>query len=141
MIEHLFGPVAGRRHDSYLLRESGLNSKLEGNDFQGKVYGDAAHAVLSHVDRGFRGVNLSPAQKAYNCVLSSVRVSVEWSFGLVVDLFPFVDFRKNLKLMLSPIGNYYTVSVILANAHTTLYGCETSLYFEMAPPSLEEYFQ
>lgn len=145
MIGHHFGPVPGRRHDSYMLRESGLNRKLaevqEGSDFQGKAYGDAAYAILSHVDRGFRGVDLTPAQKAYNRELSAVRITVEWSFGLVVGLFPFVDFRKNLKLMLSPIGKYYTVSTILTNAHTTLYGCQTSTYFGMEPPTLEQYFQ
>lgn len=102
-----------------MLRESGLNGKLadlqEGNAFQGKAYGDAAYAILSHIDRGFRGVDLTPAQKAYNRELSAVRITVEWSFGLIVGLFPFVDFRKNLKLMLSPIGKYYAVSAILTN--------------------------
>lgn len=145
MIGHLFGPIPGSRHDAYLLRESKLNEKLaalqEGNDVQYKAYGDAAYPILSHVDRGFRGVDLTPAQKAYNRHLSGVRVTVEWSFGLVVGLFPFVDYRKNMKLMLSPIGKYYTVSSLLTNAHTTLYGCETSIYFGLAPPSLEEYFQ
>ncbi|KAE9343150.1 hypothetical protein PF008_g9812 [Phytophthora fragariae] len=32
MICHVYGPVDGRRHDIYMLRESGLMSLLEGND-------------------------------------------------------------------------------------------------------------
>lgn len=145
MIGDMYGPQPGRRHDSHLLRKSQLNTRLEvvqeGNDFQGVVYGDAAYAVLSHVDRGFRGANLSQAQKAYNTALSGVRVCVEWQFGVIAERFPFLDFRKNLKLLLSPIGKYYTVAALLVNAHTTLYGCKTSSYFDMQPPSLEEYFQ
>lgn len=145
MIGDLYGPEPGRRHDSFLLRKSDLNPRLaalqQGKPFQGKVYGDAAYAVMSHIDRGFRGANLTPAQRAYNTELSTVRISVEWQFGKIVEIFPFVDFKQNLQLMLSPIGKFYTVAALLTNAHTTCYGCKTSSYFGMPPPSLEEYFQ
>ena len=59
----------------------------------------------------------------------------------LVERFPFGDFRKNLKLLLSPIGKYYKVGSLLTNAHTTIYGCRPSQYFGMPPPSLEAYFQ
>ena len=95
MIGDMWGPAPGRRHDSYLLRKSQLNTRLvalqEGKPFQGKVYGDAAYAILSHVDRGYRGANLTNAQKAYNTELSRVRISVEWQFGKIVQLFALVD--------------------------------------------------
>lgn len=58
----------------------------------------------------------------------------------VVDEFPFVDFKKNLKLYLQPIGDIFEVAVLLANAHTCLYGSQTSLKFQLSPPKLEEYF-
>lgn len=122
-----------------------LNPRLaalqEGQEFQGKAYGDAAYATLSHVGRGFKGGNLTPAQRAYNGAMSAVRISVEWNYGKIVELFAYVDFRKGLELMLSPIAKYYSVAALLTNAHTTLYGCKTSSYFGMAPPTLEEYFQ
>lgn len=62
MIGHMHGPESGRRHYSFLLRESGLNDTLgelqDGKAFQGKVYGDAAaYAIQSYIDRGFRGAN------------------------------------------------------------------------------------
>lgn len=145
MIGDLSGPLPGSRHDAHALRVSNLNPRLaalqEGCAFQGKAYGDAAYPILSHVDRGFRGANLTDAQKAYNTALSSVRITVEWQFGKVVNVFPFVDFRKAMKLRLNPIGNLYIVAALLTNAHTTLYGCETSTYFGMMPPTLEQYFQ
>lgn len=145
MIGDLWGPAPGGRHDSFMLRESGLNSKLaalqEGKPFQGKVYGDAAYPILSHIDRGFRGANLTAAQRAYNKDLSRVRISVDWQFGKMVQIFPYVDFKKNMQLMLSPVGKYYEVAALLANAHTALYGCTTSFYFGMMPPTLEQYFE
>ena len=54
----------GRRHDAYLLSESNLNARLaevqQGNAVQCKVYGDAAYPIMSHIDRGFKGANLTP---------------------------------------------------------------------------------
>ncbi|CAN0570154.1 unnamed protein product [Laminaria digitata] len=130
MIGDMYGPVPGRRHDSYLLHKSQLNERLfvlqEGKAFQGKVYGEAAYPVLSHVDRGFRGANLTAAQRAYNKESSRVRISVEWQFGKIVQIFPFVDFKQNQQLMLSPVAKFYMVAALLTNAHTTCYGCGTS---------------
>ena len=72
--------------------------------------------------------------------MSAVRSSVEWLFGDVVTSFKFMDFKKNLKLMLSSVGKMYVVSVLLRNALTCLYGNQTCKFFDLSPPSLEEYF-
>ncbi|CAN0045851.1 unnamed protein product, partial [Pylaiella littoralis] len=140
----IWGPETGRRHDSLLLSRSGLNGRLaalqEGNTTQYRVYGDAAYPILSHVDRGFRGEGLTDAQKAYNKELSKVRVAVEWQFGKVVQIFPFVDFAKNLKIRLQAVAKYYALAVLLTNAHTCISGSITGFYFDMTAPSLEAYF-
>ena len=72
--------------------------------------------------------------------MSKVRVSVEWIFGEVINQFKFTDFKKNQKLYLSPIAKQYRVSALLTNASTCLYKNNTSLFFELDPPLLEEYF-
>ena len=77
----------------------------------------------------------------YNAAMSAVRTSVEWLFSDVITYFKFNDFKKNLKLMLSSAGKMYVVSLILQNSLTCLYGNLTSTYFDLIPPSLEEYFQ
>ena len=41
---------------------------------------------------------------------------------------------------LSPIQKQYRVSVLLTNALTCLYRNNTSNYFDLEPPILEEYF-
>ena len=40
----------------------------------------------------------------FNKAISSVRVSVEWLFGDMVEFFKFVDFKKTLKVGLSSVG-------------------------------------
>ena len=41
--------------------------------------------------------------------MSSVRQAVEWIFGDIVNFFKFQDFKKNLKIGLSPVGKMYIV--------------------------------
>ncbi|CAN0145299.1 unnamed protein product, partial [Ectocarpus sp. 8 AP-2014] len=144
MLMDAWGPVSGRRHDSYLLRVSEFNPRLAAvQDPEGplmKVYGDAAYPLLSHGRRGFKGPNLTDAQRAFNQANSKMRISVEWGFGKVIQLFPSCDFRKNQKLFLQPVARYYINACVLTNAHTCLRGFQTGAYFDMVPPTLEEFF-
>ena len=78
--------------------------------------------------------------KACNTAMSIVRSSVEWLFADVVNYFKFLDFKENLKLGLSSIGKMYIVSALFQNALTCLYGNNTSTFFDLDPPTLEEYF-
>ena len=84
----------------------------------------------------FRGAALT-AQMEASMILCT---SVEWLFGDIVEYFKFMDFKKNLKIGLSSIGKLYVVCALLRNALTCLYGNSTSSFFELDPPTLEEYF-
>ena len=95
---------------------------------------------LLHLQAPFRNVNLTPLQQAYNTSMSQVRVTVEWLFGDIVNWFKFIDFKKNLKIFLSPIGKMYITCALLTNARTCLYGNQTSIFFDCEPPTLENYF-
>ena len=53
-----------------------------------------------------------------------------------MNFFKFTDFKKTQKVRLSACAKMYTVSGLLTNAHTCLYGNTTSTYFELSPPSL-----
>jgi len=75
-----------------------------------------------------------------NLYKSAFRVSVEWIFGDIVNSFKFIDFRKNLKIGLSSVGKLYIVCALLQNAITCLYGNKTSTYFDLQPPTVQEYF-
>ena len=144
LIAHMYGPVEGCRHDSGMLRESGLCTQLEQLPLAPDggiycIYGDPAYPLRPQLLAPFKGANLTEEQQEFNKQMSAVRVSVEWAYAKVVQLFAFVDFKKNLKLLLQPIATYYYVAVLLTNCHTCLRGNETSKLFGVNPPTLEEY--
>ena len=144
MIANLFGPVEGRRHDSGLLAESGLLRllQLHSHDGQGNtlcIYGDPAYPIRPQLQDPFPVPNAQ--QRLYNKAMSEVRISVEWVFSDIVNFFAFLDFKKNLKIGLSAIGKMYIVCALLRNARNCLYQSTTSRFFEVEPPSLNDYFQ
>ena len=81
LIAHLFGPIEGKRHDAFMLAESGLLSKLmpltQVNGQPYVVYGDPAYGVCRNILAPFRGAQLSAAQAEFNKSMTGVRVSVE----------------------------------------------------------------
>lgn len=139
----MFGPIEGSRHDAFMLGVNGLMEKLrritkpDGEPYV--IYGDPAYGLNINILAPFKGNNFNAGEKAFNRDMSRVRVSVEWGFGKLTQTFAFLDFKKNLKLLLQPVGKYYLVGAILINCHTCLYGSVTSSFFNLEPPSLEVY--
>ena len=128
-----------------MLADSGLLWDLEAYAFSPAglpmcIYGDPAYPLRVHLQGPFRNPHLTPLMEAFRAYMSSVRISVEWLFGDVINYFKFLDFKKNLKIGMSSIGKMYIVCALLHNARTCLYGNETSSFFELEPPTLEEYF-
>ena len=141
LIADLYGPMEGRRHDAALLEESTLLQRTEQHQkFQNHaLYGDPAYPLRPNLFVPFRGAVLTEEQQQFNRSMSHVREVVEWGFGDIVQLFAFLDFKKNMKLFLQPVGKMYIVGALLVNCHTCLYGNKTSQYFNLDPPALEEY--
>ncbi|CAN0156318.1 unnamed protein product, partial [Discosporangium mesarthrocarpum] len=138
----LHGPVAGSRHDVYMLGRINLNPKVvnmpEGAPVQYVVYGDTAYPNLSHVTRGYRQTpSIQPGQVASNWAMSVVRISTEWSFGKLVQQFPFLVYEKNPKLHLQPTAKLYLAAAFLIDMHTCLYGSVTGRRFEQNPLKVE----
>ena len=144
LIGNLAGPFEGKRHDSTMLHESGLLTSLEQVAFFNNhplcLYGDPAYPLGVHLQAPFRNVEITPERQEFNREMSRVRVSVEWMFGNITNYFSFVDFKKQMKLHLSPIGKIYFVAALLQNAHTCLYGNLVSDFFDLQPPSVYGYF-
>lgn len=122
-----------------MLSHSEITNQLEANFPGFCLYGDPAYPLRPQLISPYKGANLTDGQAAFNKAMSSVRQSVEWEFGKIVALFAFLDFKKNLKLYLQPVGKFYFVGALLKNCHTCIYGSQTSEYFEMNPPTLEHY--
>jgi hypothetical protein len=144
LIANMFGPLEGKRHDCALLRLSNLLPKLDRHAFgmNGNplcLYGDPAYPLRVHLQSPYPNPTTAQ-QAAYNKSMSHVRVSVEWLFADITNWWAFIDFKKKLKLNLSAVGKFYLTCALLTNARTCLYGNVTSQYFEIDPPSLEDYF-
>ena len=127
-----------------MLADSGLLNDLETHSFSATgqpmcVYGDPVYPLRVHLQAPFRDAVLTQDMKNSNKAMSGVRISVEWLFGDIINTFKFMDFKKNLKVGLSPIGKIYFASAIIRNALTCLYGNITSLFFQIDPPILHEY--
>ncbi|CAB1109359.1 unnamed protein product [Ectocarpus sp. CCAP 1310/34] len=147
IIRQLWGPALGRRHDVALLGESDLLAVLmqSFNDAQGEpyyLYGDPAYQNSPWLMSPYRGL-LTPEEAGFNSAMSSVRVTVEWGFGRVVAQWPYVDYHNKQQVGLSAcgLGKQYSVAGILTNCHCCFYPNSTAQYFDLQPPSLEEYLQ
>ena len=143
LISHLYGPVEGRRHDAFMLNTSGLLPLLQqlvkpdGEPYV--LYGDPAYGHTQNILAPFKGARITANEQAFNKKMSKVRISVEWRFGKIMQYFAYLDFKKNQKGLVQPVGKYYAVACVLINCHTCLYGSLTSKYFGLNPPSLETY--
>ena len=117
-----------------MLRMSGLLDLLEAHCNTAAreplcIYGDPAYPLRRHLQSPYRDGNLDK------------ETSVEWVFGDITRYLAFVNFKHNLKIGLSPIGKIYSVCALLRNALTCLHGSTTSSFFDLAPPTIQEYFQ
>lgn len=79
-------------------------------------------------------------EKTINKAMASKRIVVEWEFGHAAKLFSFVRHRAEQKTLLSRCGLFYVVVTLMKNVHTCVNGGnQTSMYFGLEPPTLEEY--
>ena len=71
IIANLYGPIEGRRHDSFMLARSRILDQLEHFSFGPHwetlcIYGDPGHPLRAHLQTPFRGGNLTPLQISWN---------------------------------------------------------------------------
>ncbi|KAJ8916944.1 hypothetical protein NQ315_013416, partial [Exocentrus adspersus] len=128
----LMGPYEGRRHDVGIFRDSNLYTQLEQNcrfpnNENFVLYGDPAYAKTYC------------STTRINTRMNTVRQAVEWEFRKIVSEFAFLDFKKNQKLLLQNLDEMYISATILTNCHTCLYGSQASQYFNVVPPTLQQY--
>lgn len=132
MIGELHGPISARRNDIFVPRDSELESRFaEFVHDSGEycIFGDAIFPVLKYIRRR---PDASPQW-------ASVRVCVEWSYSKIVSLWRFLDFKQNLKLGENPVPQMFFVAALLTNFNTCFYGSQTGSYFDLEPPSIEDY--
>ena len=136
LISHLFGPVDGRRKDAFLWKESNLPAilqhyahTLDGTPLQ--VYGDPAYSISSFLLSPYQGAQITQDQQLWNQAISRLRIIVEWAFKEMVTMFGFLDYVKNQKHLLQPVGVQFRVAALLHNAHVCLHHPQITQYFEI----------
>ena len=146
MVLDLYGPLAGKLHDTTAFILSKMNAKLahvqRGQDVKYCLYGDKAYSTSEYLIRPYKGSGISRYQRLENRAFRKARISIEWDFGRTSRLFKFLRNSANFKLRSKSRNHtrYYFVATLLSNAINCLYGGITSNYFNCQPPSLEEYF-
>ena len=162
LISHLFGPIDGRRNDAFLWQESGLQNILQqharspnGSILQ--IYGNPAYSINSFLLSPYQGAHITQEQRQWNHAMARLRIVAEWAFKEMVSMFGFLDYAKNQKLLLQPVGMQFRVAAILHNAHVCLHQPQITQYFQnleaneenpaemiadelLQPPTLMEYF-
>ena len=146
IISHIFGPVPGHRHDLYLWTASGLEesvfSKQPFNNYY--LFGDQGYRNYGHLLAPIAGIFLSEAEKCFNDSMIDARLSVEWGFMRVSQLWQFLSRPYGLKTGCMPVGQLYLVAVLLTNMRTCLHrdkGNIISRFFGLTPPTCEEYLE
>ena len=145
MTADMFGPRSLRRNDLRLLVWSKLDPRMHDCQLLSQIlyliYGDSIFPQLQHIRSSHKGNNLTDRQILENRVLKKVRICIEWHYGHLASLFPFIDYKRNVKLLQQPCELIYFAASLLRNCHCTLYGNQTSSYFKCTPPSLESFMQ
>ena len=141
----LQGLWPSKTHDACMLHDSGLIEKLEENmpaNRNGVVYamyGDSAYAQSIYLLSGFHKPSTGSNEALFNRQMSSVRITVEWGFGDVVEKWRFLDFCSAMKIFEMPIAEFYMNGAFLSNICNCLYGNKTQQYFGAVQLMLDEY--
>jgi len=140
----LYGPTSVRRNDLKLLADSHINARVpalqperpkDGPPMIG-MYGDSIYPRMSNLRSAWKHKNQTRGQKLENKVMKSVRISIEWSYGAISNLFHYLRNIDKLKVMRSThLAHVYMVCSLLRNCHVALYGGIESNYFNLTLPS------
>jgi hypothetical protein len=145
IMRHVSGPYCGSRHDQHLVHKSEVLSWVlrhpktdDGHTYC--IYADAGYAIAPGLMRPFADAEINIPHKAFNDVMTSVRVCVEWEFGDIVKHWAMLNYREGQKILSgSKPGQQYIVAALLSNCQNCLRPGNTSSYFGITPPTLEEY--
>jgi hypothetical protein len=140
----LYGSTSVRRNDLKLLADSHINARVRALQPEGPedgppmvgMYGDSIYPRMSNLRSAWKHKNQTRGQKLENKVMKSVRISIEWSYGAISNVFHYLRNLDKLKVMRSThLTHVYMVCSLLRNCHIALYGGIESNYFNLTLPS------
>ena len=146
LIFSFYGPEEGRRHNMTLLHNSRISDRLaecllvDGRQFY--VYGDAAYVLHPWMQTAFNSIALTDEEGEYNTDMSAVRVTVEWNYKDLKQLWNRNDYSRSLKVRQFPVSLLYVGSTVLLNYKTFIENWgQVRKHFHCKAPSFDEYNQ
>ena len=104
------------------------------------MLGNSAYPNTDVMVSIYKGQNLPPASVAFNSVMCPIRTCVEWGYEKIVRFWAFLGLKKQMKIQKSAIVPMWHLAIFLTNCLTCAKGGnQISKYFEVTPPSLDEY--
>ncbi|ETV70602.1 hypothetical protein H257_13977 [Aphanomyces astaci] len=86
--------------------------------FEGRyVYGDPAYGCNHCMICPFASPDADSNERRFNARMSKVCEAVEWSFGRLKILWPFVFDDKKMQVRRTPAGKLFYVAVLFTNCH------------------------
>lgn len=148
IIVHAYGPVDGRRHDTTVLRQSGLGAaqhQLSVNGVDYCIYADSAYARTRNMQKPFRNPPVASPQAQVNTVMARARTTAsECAFSYVSNMWQAVDFVRQQKIFWTRPADTYYLAILLSNIRTCLRRYNiASEFFNLSDtcPTLSDYLQ
>jgi len=96
-----------------------------------QVYGDPAYGICHVLLCPYQGAQITQEQKEWNSAMSKLQKVAEWAFKEMVNMFGFLDYVKNQKHLLQPVGVQFRVAALLHNAHVCFHKPQITQYFHI----------
>ena len=148
LIVHAYGPVDGRRHDTTILRQSGLADAqfdLSVNGIDYIIYCDSAYALTRNMSKPFYRPAAGTVEARVNTTMARARtVASECGYSTITRMWTTTDFPRQQKMFWTRPADMYIVSILLSNIRLCLRRFnQMSEFFNLSDtcPSLENYLR
>ena len=147
ILQQLCGPWPGRRHDTVMYSHSGLPEWLDSlprheSGAMFCLYADQGYHTQPGLMVPFCDGDVNVQHEAFNIVMSSARIAIEWEFGGILNYWASLRWTSEQKALAGgKIAQVYFVCGFLTNCLNCMRGGQASKYFRVQPPPLEEYVE
>lgn len=143
MIADTAGAFAGRKNDHMKQNENNLSGRLiacqPGFPIVYNTSIDKGLHTQPRIVTMFNNLINTVAQNLSNDNWAAIRVTNENCLAIVATQWKFIDYRKVTNCSVHPLGIYYELAILLSNCLNTLDHNQVSVYFDLPPPTLEQF--
>ena len=119
LLSHVYGPVAGSRHDMHMWHDSRLEDIMSSEGFESySVFGDQGYTDAGHLHCPVPGVLLEPEEIQFNEGMLPHRLTVEWGFMIVTQSWLYFQRPAYLRIQNLQVTDIYMLAIMLSNLRT-----------------------